>query len=71
VREADLLHCFEREVALDLRRLLRPCDPEAVDRIERHLERLESALENFAARREEDDDAGSWLRTELSRERRP
>jgi hypothetical protein len=28
VREADLLHCLEREVALDLGRFLRPGDPE-------------------------------------------
>src|ERR687886_533312 len=37
--EADLLHRVEVEVGFELRRLLRPCDPEAVRWCERLLER--------------------------------
>src|SRR5262249_42251553 len=69
VREADLLHRLEGEVALDLRGLLRPRDPEAVRRVERRLQRLEAALELLSTRREEDDDASARLRPELLRER--
>src|SRR6187401_74283 len=71
VCEADLLHRLEGQVALDLRRLLRPRDPEPVGRVEGLLERREAPLELRARRREVDDDADSRLRAELLGERRP
>ena len=45
VLKADFLHRVETEVGVDLRRLLRPGDPEAVRRIERLLQRREAALQ--------------------------
>jgi hypothetical protein len=70
VREADLLHRFERQISLDLRGLLRPRDPEPVGGIECRLKGGEAALELVARRREEDDDARSRLRAEFLREGR-
>ena len=43
VREADLLHRVEVEVGVELRRLLRPRDPEPVGRRERRLQRARTA----------------------------
>jgi hypothetical protein len=67
VGETDFLYRLESEVALDLRRLLRPGDPEPVGGIEGLLERAEAALELLARRREEDHDDDPRLRAELLR----
>ena len=68
--EADLLHGLEGQVTVDLRRFLRPRDPEPVRRAERRFQVLETTIEIFPARREEDYDSGPRLRAELLRERR-
>src|SRR2546421_7682127 len=52
--QARPLDGVEVEVGLDLRRLLRPRDPERVVRVERVLQRGEAALELRAAGREQD-----------------
>ena len=58
---------LEVEVGLDLRRLLRPGDPEAVRRSSVRLSFAKRLREVGRARREEDDDAGARLRAELRR----
>ena len=70
VREPDLLHRLEGEIAVDLRRFLRPSDPQAVRGVEPRLQRVEAPFEIPARRREEDDDPGARLRPELLGERR-
>src|SRR5215210_6547380 len=67
--EADFLDGVEVEVGLDLRRLLRPGDPQAVGRIERVAQSDEAPLQVCAARGEEDDDSGSRPGAELAGER--
>src|SRR5436189_2255949 len=66
--EADSLHRREVEVGLQLRRLLRPCDPEAVRGRERSLERAEAPLQLCGAGRDVDEDVGSGPGAELARE---
>src|SRR5512142_1972162 len=69
-RQADPLDGVEVEVGLELRRLLRPRDPEPVGGVERVAERREPPLQVGPVGREQDDHADAGLRAELGRERR-
>src|SRR5215210_2733554 len=63
--EPDALDIVEGEVGLELRRLLRPRDPETVGLRERALQVRKAAAKLVAARREEDGHVGARLGAEL------